>query len=184
MLLVAPPGRDDIYRVIQDVLAGRLTRAEVVSWQNAVFAECGWEVPITEPDGYWYFYSLALVDVTFPDGPFLRDSDLAEFLLDMDHQPGEWSIDNVRHLRTFEIDRNKIRWPLAVLADDGNLMAKLPSTRGTFERRGDMVEHCHLSFEQHQYLLVKQFDELAGEVLLLGTHRSPERAQALLTLLS
>lgn len=183
MLLVRPPTRDDISRVVQNLFDGRLTRAEIVTWQKAVVAECGWQIPANEAEGYWYFYSLEFVDLRFPGGYFLRQQDFAEYLLDMDHSPGEHVADKVRHLRTFEINRDLIRWPLALIEDDGLVMDRLPSSRGTFERRGDMVEHCHLGFQGHEYLLVKQFDERTGEILLLGSQRSPEQAQALLRLL-
>jgi hypothetical protein len=47
----------------------------------------------------------------------------------------------------------------------------------------DMVEHCHLRFDNANYLLVKQFDEQAEQVLLLGGNRDKPMAERLLELL-
>ena len=77
-----------------------------------------------------------------------------------------------------------MRWPLAVITDHDDVMASLPSTRGTFEKRLDMVEHCHLSYWGDSYLLVKQFDEQTDEVLLLGSSRSQVKIKSLLDALS
>jgi hypothetical protein len=45
------------------------------------------------------------------------------------------------------------------------------------------VEHCHLRFKEVNYLLVKEFDEQAGEVLLLGGNRDKPKAEQLLKVL-
>lgn len=143
----------------------------------------GWQVSINDQDGYWYFYSLAFANLEFPDGQFLRQVDWEEYLADMNQVPGSALSASLRHLRTFEIDRERVRWPVAMIIDRSDLMADMPSSRGTFERRLDMVEHCHLQFENDQFLLVKQFDEMTGQLLLLASSRDPEQAEALLEVL-
>ena len=69
------------------------------------------------------------------------------------------------------------------MTDHHDIMASLPGVRGTFEKRMDMVEHCHLRFEGTHYLLVKQFDEQTGQVLMLGSNRDKSKAERLLCLL-
>ena len=45
------------------------------------------------------------------------------------------------------------------------------------------MEHCHLAFEQERYLLIKQYDEQASQLLLLGNSRDRSKAMRLLTAL-
>ncbi|MDA0977995.1 MAG: hypothetical protein O3B72_05520, partial [Proteobacteria bacterium] len=97
-----------------------------------------------------------------------------EYLLDLDKIPGEAITDEITHLRTWQVDPVALRWPLTSFMDSSDVMAGLPSSRGTFETRGDMVEHCHLEFRGEQYLLVKQFDEHLGQVMLLGSSRDAD----------
>ncbi|MFT7221864.1 MAG: hypothetical protein ACI8Z1_003487 [Candidatus Azotimanducaceae bacterium] len=183
MLLVSSPTKQDLIRILNGLQKGSISREEAVTWQKAVFAEYGWQVSINDQDGYWYFYSLAFANLEFPDGQFLRQVDWEEYLADMNQVPGSALSASLRHLRTFEIDRNGVRWPVAMISDRSDLMADMPSSRGTFERRLDMVEHCHLQFENNQFLLVKQFDEMTGQLLLLASSRNPEQAEALLEVL-
>ena len=183
MLLVSMPTKRDLIRILQSLQNGSLTREEAVTWQKAVFAKYGWQVSINEQDGYWYFYSLAFANLEFPDGQFLRESDWEEYLADMNQVPGSAFSASLRHLRTFEIDQQSVRWPVAVIIDQSDIMEGMPSSRGTFERRFDMVEHCHFQFENDQFLLVKQFDEMTGQLLLLSSRRDPEQAEALLEVL-
>ena len=98
-------------------------------------------------------------------------------------EPGDELQPGLGHLRSHEINLDELRWPIAMITDQHDVMASLPGVRGTFEKRMDMVEHCHLRFEEVNYLLVKQFDEQAGEVLLLGGNRDEQRAEQLLSLL-
>ncbi len=183
MLLVTDPETEVLHQIISDLFEEKIAREAVLAWQQAVIAEYGWDISVPEDRGYWYFYSLAFVDVRFPGGYFLRSSDLAEYLVDMDGIPGDAIVDDVMHLRSHQIDASALRWPLAVINDDG-LMQQLPGVRGTFERRLDMVEHCHMRYEGNDYLLVKDFDERAGQLLLLGSSREPERASALMQALA
>jgi hypothetical protein len=180
MLLISTPDKNQLRQILSDLLVGKITREAVLSWQKGVVAQAAWDVPIPELEGYWYFYSLMFVTVPFPDDYFLRTSDLEEYLADMDGIAGEDLGQGVKQLRSHQIDLAKVRWPLAMIDDHHDLMGSVPSVRGTYERRMDMVEHCHLQFEQNNYLLVKQFDEQAGQILLLGDDRNTSRATQLL----
>lgn len=184
MLLVEAPDRSKLQRIVEELLAESLSREEVASWQKAVFAQCLWDIPIPEKSGYWYFYSLSFIDLPFPGGFFLREQDLKEYLADLSCVEGETLTGNLLHKRSWQLDRKPVRWPLAIIRDESDLMSHLPGCRGTFEKRMDMVEHCHLAFEDVNYLLVKQFDEQASQVLLLGNSRDKKKAEHLVKELS
>ena len=47
----------------------------------------------------------------------------------------------------------------------------LIGVRGTFEHRGDLVEHWHIGFEEERYLFVHHLDSHTDELLLLGSSR-------------
>ena len=123
------------------------------------------------------------IEAPFPEGYFLRESDLEEYLRDLEVEPGAEIQPGLGHLRSYEINLDELRWPIAMMTDDHDVMSGLPAVRGTFEKRMDMVEHCHLRFKNVNYLLVKQFYEQAGQVLLLGGDRDKPRAEQLLGLL-
>ncbi len=184
MLLVEAPDRNALMAVIEGLLDGSLSREAVSSWQQAIVGLSGWSLPIAEAEGYWYFYSLKFVNLPFPGGFFVRDVDLREYLADMQQQPGDWLAGALRHKRAFELNRAAVRWPIGAIHDCDDLMLRVPGTRGTFEQRQDLVEHCHLTFEEDDYLLVKQFDEQTDQVLLLGNNRDRDKAERLLHLLS
>ena len=183
MLLIKMPRQKDLQKIIRALLANEISREEVLSWQRGVVSSCGWEIPIGKLQGYWYLYSLMYIAVRFPGGYFLRESDLEEYLRDLEVERGGEIQPGLGHLRSHEINLEELRWPIAVMTDHHDVMASLPSVRGAFEKRMDMVEHCHLRFDKANYLLVKQFDEQTGQVLLLGGNRDKPRARQLLGLL-
>ena len=183
MLLVEPPNQAALKRVVRALLDESISREEVVTWQKAVAKQCDWQLPIKEQDGYWYFYSLGFAEVLFPDDYYIRQADLQEYQLDLERVPGEALSPELTHLRTYQIDPNELRWPLATIEDGQDLMGDLPSTRGTFETRLDLVEHCHFEFEHCNYLLIKQFDERTNELMLLGNNRDSDKAGRLRSLL-
>lgn len=184
MLLVAQPDAEGLLKIISDLFEEKISREEVVAWQRAVQAQSGWDISIPQTKGYWYFYSLALATLTMGDSYFLRSSDLAEYLVDIEGVPGDEIGGDVTHLRSHQIDASAVRWPLAIFGDSNGLMDRLPGVRGTFERRPGHVEHCHLGFDGAQYLVVKEFDENAEQLLLLGTRRGTEAASALMQALA
>lgn len=183
MLLIKTPRKNDLHKIITALLAKEISREEVLSWQRGVVSSCGWEIPIGKLEGYWYLYSLMYIEALFPGGYFLRQSDLEEYLRDLEDEPGGEIQPGLNHLRSHEINLDELRWPIAMMTDHNDVMGTLPGVRGTFEKRMDMVEHCHLRYEDVNYLLVKQFDEQAGQVLLLGGDRDKPRAERLLCLL-
>ena len=184
MLLIKPPSAIDLLGIVGSLVSGNLDRKEVVSWQKAVHEKCGWDLPIDFTAGYWYFYSLMYASMPYPDrdeGCFLRQEDFLEYQRDLGRLPGESLTENVRYLRSFEIDLNDIRWPMAIVNDQQDVMAELPSVRGTFEQHLDMVEHCHLQFAEARYLFVKQFDEMMSSVMVLSNNRDPELLKRLMS---
>ena len=183
MLLIKTPRKKDLQKIIRGLLADEISREEVLSWQRGVVSSYGWKIPIGKLQGYWYLYSLMYIEAPFPGGYFLRKRDLEEYLRDLEVEPGDELQPGLGHLRSHQINLDELRWPIAMITDQHDVMASLPGVRGTFEKRMDMVEHCHLRFEEVNYLLVKQFDEQAGEVLLLGGNRDKQRAEQLLSLL-
>lgn len=183
MLLIKRPRQRDLRKVVRALLNNEISREEVLSWQKGVVSSYGWEISIGKLHGYWYFYSLTYIQAPFPGGYFLRESDLVEYLRDLEVECGGEIQPGLSHLRSHEINLDEPRLPIAILTDHHDVMASLPGVRGTFEKRMDMVEHCHLRFDNANYLLVKQFDEQAEQVLLLGGNRDKPRAEQLLGLL-
>lgn len=178
MLLVKAPSDHVIQEILQGLLDGSHSRTEVVTWQRAVLNQLGKDLPLTI--AYWYFHSFALLDIPLvhQDGTdfFIRDIDLEEYLLDIQQMPAPEVYGNVRRLRSHQIDASAIRWPLTMIRHTAALnLCGFPAVRGTFEDRGDMVEHTHLMFNDVMYLIVHQFDEYADQSMLLGTNRDPEK---------
>ncbi len=190
MLLVKQPTRDTLVDVIEQLRGGALTREAVVSWQKAVVGEYGRNVALTAREGYWYFHSLVFLDVPIieRDGPafFIRDLDLEEYILDLKEVAANEHLGPVSRLRSHEVDDlvgGAIMWPLTTFrySQSGALSDRgLSSVRGTFEDRGDMVEHTHLQFDGVIYLVLRQFDEYADQGMILGTDRDPKRLTALM----
>lgn len=183
MLLVQPPTREKLADIILALRSGELSRQAVLTWHAAVFAEVGWELPLSEAEGYWYFYSLGFLNHELTDGHFLRDRDFIEAAKDLKQVPGGQIAAETQHLRSWQLDRSELTWPLTTFPDHTDLMSRLPGVRGSFERRGDLVEHCHVDFKGGQYLLVKQFDDRAHQVMLLGSNRNPRQSTDLLHVL-
>lgn len=184
MLLVEAPDQKQLLDVVERLIEGSLAREEVASWQKAVFNQNSWDIPIPETEGYWYFYSLSFIELPFPGGYFLRERDLVEYVADMMQVPGEALSQDLLYRRSWQLDQERVRWPLAIIRDDLDIMSRMPGCRGTFEKRMDMVEHCHLGLDGDEYLLVKQFDERASQVLLLGSSRDRKKAEHLVKGLS
>ena len=173
--------------VVRRLLAGDISRNEVHSWQEAVFAEYGWDIPISVREGFWYFFSLMRVLSRDEAGEYLiRDSDLAEFLADMKGHVPVAAHPSIVPLRSHQIDPEELRWPLTILnAEDTGVLDEIPVpvVRGSFEHRLDLVEHRHLSHEGVNYLLVRHLDELGHELMVLGSSREPEKLQSLISAL-
>ena len=179
MLLVKPPSKEALRALIFGIIRSKFSREEVLSWYQAVFKKIEWQLPLSWEDGYWYFYSLAYINERVRDEYFLRSSDMREYLLDMDRKAGFLLGEEIYHLRTFQSEPHLLRWPLAEVEFEVKIFEKLPTTRGAFERPLSMVEHVHLSFDNDNYLLVRQWEGL-DSLYLLGTNREKQKAADLL----
>ncbi len=182
MLLVKTPTRETMLEILQGLQDGSLGRSEVVSWQRAVKNQTE-RVPLSVADGYWYFVSMALLEAKLFDAGeerwFLRDCDLEEYRRDIQRIAPTDRIGSIRRLRAHQLEPGAARWPLATFhhpryADFGGLAA----VRGTFEERGDLVEHLHLAYDDAIYLIVRQFDDQIEEAMVLGTDRDQDKVQA------
>ena len=183
MLLVKPPSKEALRALISGIIRSKFSREEVLSWYQAVFKKIEWQLPLSWEDGYWYFYSLAFINKRVRDEYFLRSSDMREYLLDMDREAGFLLGEEIYHLRTFQSEPHLLRWPLAEVEFEVKIFEKLPTTRGAFERPLSMVEHVHLSFDNDNYLLVRQWEgegEGLDSLYLLGTNRDKQKAADLL----
>ncbi|MAI42309.1 MAG: hypothetical protein ACJ0Q6_08800 [Candidatus Azotimanducaceae bacterium] len=178
MLLVKRPDRKMILDVIGRLKDGSLSRSEVVTWHQAVVNQFGRDLMLSVADGYWYFRSLIFLGVPFfGEGHktlFLRDSDLEEYVMDIRRVPATEVYKGICRQRTHQLDTRAIFWPLTTFHYNQEIRLNdlvLKAVRGTFEERGDMVEHSHLKFRGVTYLLVRQFDESANRAMILGTDR-------------
>ena len=171
--------------VIAGLQSGKLSRPEVASWQKAVLNRFGNEITLSVEDGLWYFHSLGFLDVPIVEGGgssfFLRDRDLFEYQMDIEQVPANEVYQGISRRRSHEADTSVIRWPLTTYRYSeftGLDRLGLPAVRGTFEARGDMVEHLHLAFDDAMFLVIRQFDEYSEQGLILGTDRDPDRLEA------
>jgi len=181
MLLVKAPTDRVMQEILLGLLDGSLARTEVVTWQRAVLNQFGQDLPLSI--GYWYFHSFSFLDIPLLHQDrsdfFIRDIDLEEYLLDIKETPAPEVYGNVRRLRSHQINASALRWPLTTIRHSEALaMCGFPAVRGSFEDRGDMVEHTHLMFDDAMYLIVHQFDEYADQSMLLGTDRDAEKLAA------
>ena len=190
MLLVKRPDRKMILDVIGRIKRGVLSRFEVLSWHRAVVNQFGRDLNLSVADGYWYFRSLAFVGVPLfeEDGKdfFLRDSDLEEYMMDIQRVPSTENLKGILRQRPHQIESQAVLRPLITYHHNkqNRLMHPvLKSVRGTFEERGDMVEHSHLRFRGATYLLVRQFDESSNQAMILGTERNSTHLKELMQLL-
>jgi hypothetical protein len=171
-----------LLQVITGLQSTTLSREEVVTWRKAVVSQFGPRVSLSVEDGYWYFQSLKLLEIQVPGSAgfshFIREQDLEEYHFDISRVPCDEAYGGIRRLRSFEVGMNAIRWPLTTFRVNENTELSdrgLTSTRGTFEERGDMVEHIHLWYDNAIFLIVKQFDEFVDQAMILGTDRDPDR---------
>lgn len=184
MLLVKAPTRETLLEILLGLRDETLTRAEVVTWQRAVKNQT--PVPLSVADGYWYFVSLALLEVKLVDAGeetwFLRDRDLEEYICDIRAIAPTDSIGPIRRLRAHQFEPGSARWPLATFQHPRDAdFAGLSPVRGTFEERGDLVEHLHLAYDDAIYLIVRQFDARIEETMVLGTDRDQAKAVAFMS---
>ena len=190
MLLVKRPDRKIMLDVIGRIKRGVLSRFEVLSWHQAVVNQFGRDLNLSVADGYWYFRSLAFVDVPLfeEEGKdfFLRDSDLEEYMMDIQRVPSTENHKGILRQRPHQLESQAVLKPLTTYYHNKQHRLAHPllkSVRGTFEDRGDMVEHSHLRFRGATYLLVRQFDESSNQAMILGTERNSTHLKELMQLL-
>lgn len=177
MLLVKHPDKSGLTQLLQGLLSGKYSRDEVVSWWNAVEREHG-RTQLGVEEGFWYFQSLSALNIpiSLGDGErfFIRDRDLEEYLLDLQRAGTDESYQGITRVRSHQTDADAIRWPLLMFEQtDINRMERLGlrSVRGIFDAHLDLVEHTHLYFHGDLYLVVRQYDDQAHQLMILGTSR-------------
>ena len=181
MLLVRQPDRAALVNVLHGLLEESWSREEVVSWWTAVSGEYGSDC-LSEEEGRWYLQSLSAltIPVDFNDGEpwFIRRRDIEEYLLDLQRVVSDESYQGITRVRSHQTDAQAIRWPLLMFEQTDiwhldNL--GLRPVRGIFDPHLDLVEHTHLYFRGDLYLLVRQFDDQAHQLMILGTNRDEDQ---------
>lgn len=189
MLLVKRPDRAYLANVLHGLLEDTWSREEVVSWWTAVSGEFGDDC-LREEDGRWYLQSLSAltIPVSLNDGEkwFIRRRDIEEYLLDLQRVVADESYQGITRVRQHQTDKDAIRWPLLMFEQSDiwhldNL--GLRSVRGIFDPHLDLVEHTHLYFHGDLYLVVRQFDEQAHQLMILGTNRDEDQLREFIRIL-
>lgn len=189
MLLVDPPDKAGLIRILEGLLEGKHSRDEVVSWWNAVQGDYGDGNQDTE-GVFWYLQSLSAltIPISLGDGEpyFIRERDIEEYLLDLRRVPANETFEGIARVRSHQTDPEAVRWPL-VMMDQSDIhrleRLGLPSVRGLFDAHLDLVEHTHLLFQGDLYLIVRQYDNLAHQVMILGTRRDPAQLRQFVDIL-
>ncbi len=189
MLLVKSPGRGELLHILEGLIDTSLTREEVVSWYQAVMAEHD-DVDLSVKDGYWYFHSLAFITVPFGleagEYWFIRERDIQEYVLDLLGVDSDASYQGVTRVRAHQVDDAAIKWPLLMIehTDAGRLdQLGLNPVRGVFDVHRDLLEHTHLFYQGALYLVVRQYDDQAHQLMILGSSRDQDRLGELLAIL-
>ena len=189
MLLVKRPGKADLVHVLQGLLERKYSREEAVSWWKAIQNEYG-ETDLSVEDGFWYFQSLSAltIPINLNDGEkyFIRMRDIEEYLLDLQRIGTEESHQGITRVRSHQTDPGALRWPLLMFEQtDVNRMERLGlrSVRGLFDPHLDLVEHTHLYFRGALYLVVRQYDDQAHQLMILGTSRDENQLREFIEIL-
>ena len=186
MLLVKPPSRQLLIDILYGVLAGRHSREEVASWYRAVTALPEF-APLTVTNGHWYFESLAALDIPMAmgdSGHFIRTRDIEEYIADLEGEDAVDCIGEIARLRVHELPQNTVFKPL-LMFDQPEYQAfdhlGLTTVRGIFDPHMDLVEHIHLRFRDRLYLFVRQYDDQARTLMVLGNQRHQQALDDLLS---
>ncbi|XOV88687.1 MAG: hypothetical protein ACFHX7_02115 [Pseudomonadota bacterium] len=189
MLLVKPPDRADLLHILEGLIEGRLTREEVGSWYQAVAAD-PLDLHLSGADGFWYFHSLSAITVPIGieagESWFIRRRDLQEYVLDLKGVGSDAHYQGITRVRAHQADNTALRWPLLMVehTDAGRLdELGLCPVRGVFDEHGDLLEHTHLLYQGELYLVVRQYDDQAHQLMILGTSRDQERLGEFLAIL-
>lgn len=181
MLLVKRPSRQDLIQVLMGLLDETYTREEVVSWCQAIDEKFG-PCALSVSEGLWYYLSLTIltIPINLGDGEpwFVRQRDIREYLLDLQRVGADETWQGITRVRAHQTDHEAVRWPLLMFehTDIHHFERRgLRSVRGIFDPHGDLVEHTHLFFKGELYLLVRQYDDQAHQLMVLGTSRDEDR---------
>lgn len=187
MLLVKSPEKSDLLSILDGLLTETCSRQEVVSWWHATESRHG-TVDLTIEEGFWYYQSLSAltIPVDLGDGEpfFVRNRDIGEYVLDLQGVDSGQSYEGITRVRAHQIEQERIRWPLVMFehTDIHRLeQLGLNPVRGIFDVHMDLVEHTHLFFEGELYLVVRQYDDQARQLMILGTSRDETRLKEFLT---
>lgn len=193
MLLVKPPDKAELIQLLQGILAGKYSREEVVSWWNAIEQATDSERGEIAPDvgeGFWYFQSLSVLNIpiSLGDGEqfFIRDRDIEEYLMDLKRLGIAETYQEISRVRVHQTDPGAVRWPLVMFEQtDINHLERLGlhSVRGLFDPHLDLVEHTHLQFHGDLYLVVRQYDDQAHQLMILGTSRDEPQLREFIEIL-
>ena len=189
MILVKPPDKSTILQVLKGLLSGKYSREEVVSWCNALENEHG-SPELSVDEGLWYYHSLTAltIPISLGDGEkyFIRRRDLEEYLLDLQRVGADETYQGITRVRSHQTDPNAVRWPLLMFEHtDISRMENLglQPVRGLFDPHLDLVEHTHLYFGGDLYLVVRQYDDHANQLMILGTSRDEAKLREFITIL-
>ena len=170
------------------MLAKRYSREEVTSWYRAVTSLPDF-APLTVADGHWYFETLSALDVPMAmgdSGYFVRERDIEEYIADLEGVDASDRVRDVVRLRVHQLPPGTVFKPLLMFDQpDYQVFDHLGLTpvRGIFDPHLDLVEHIHLRFREQLYLFVRQYDDQARTVIVLGTRRHQQTLDDLLSLI-
>ena len=174
MLVVEPPSKQALIRLLRDLVEGQQDRRTVFSWQQALLAQYGWQIPLSVSEGYWYFYSLgSLLDTTYHGGPLIREQDLLEYRSDLEGVECRQRIGEVSRYRAHQRPGQELMWPLFECARVGKDLSRLgfKSVRGVFEKREAVVEQLTVRFRGQHFLVLTHPDDPEGKIYVLGEMR-------------
>lgn len=177
MLLVKHPDKAGLIEILLGLQTEKYSREEVVSWWNAVEREQG-QTQLSVADGLWYYQSLSAltIPISLGDGEpfFIRGRDIDEYILDLQRVGAEETFEGITRVRSHQTNHHAIKWPLLMFEQtdiSGMERLGLRSVRGLFDPHLDLVEHTHLYFRGDLYLVVRQYDNQAHQLMILGTSR-------------
>ena len=189
MLLVKRPEKSDLIQLLRGLLDESYSREEVATWWQAVDKKYG-SSGLSVEQGLWYYLSLSVltIPISLGDGEswFIRRRDIEEYLLDLQRVGGEESYRGITRVRSHQTDPDAVRWPLLMFEQtDVNLLERvgLRSVRGVFDPHMDLVEHAHLYFRGDLYLVVRQYDDQANQLMILGTSRDEDKLREFIDIL-
>ena len=157
MIPVEKPTDKVILNVLEGFLAGSYTRDDIENWYRLMNKEYATQYPgcisfhTETKTGHFIVYSLSFIKhqgiskYEDPNEYFLRDSDIKEYIADLNQVDGNESFGKIKRLRGHQIVPRKDTYPLICLdcEDDGFIQQC-----GVFFQRGivdDLAEHTEFA---------------------------------------